>query len=335
MEKRNDKIDRLITGYLEGKLTNREYKELMNFLMESPANLAYFDKYRFAWEPEENTESSRAWGELQTAILRRQDLETSLSRGLRFPRQLLKYAAVIFLGLMLGAVLVGGYFVKQSMEQIPIALSAPAGEKSFLLLPDSTKVWLNGGSTISTMPGFGIMNRKVSLTGEAYFEVTHDHHRPFVVSTDRVRVKVLGTKFNISSYPGQDLVETTLREGSIELSSVEAGQFGSFVMKANEVAVYNRQTRTITRQIGDVETRIAWKDHELIIENEHYLRVFRKLENWYGVSIHLENSPAYEPNYSMTIKTESLREILDLISLITPIDYQIEGEEVILEFKQP
>ncbi len=94
---------------------------------------------------------------------------------------------------------------------------------------------------------------------------------------------------------------------------------------------------TLKLHVGttNVETIMAWRNNQLIIENENYLNVFRKLENWYGVKFNFENSPKTEPNYSMTIKTESLREILELMSIISPIKYDILGEDVAIKFRQP
>jgi ferric-dicitrate binding protein FerR (iron transport regulator) len=200
-------------------------------------------------------------------------------------------------------------------------------------LSDGTKVWLNGGSSLTTTSNYGLADRSVSLTGEAYFEVSENKRLPFIVTTDQIRIRVLGTEFNISAYPDQELVETTLKEGRIELSPVKKGTFRGFIMRSNEIAIFNRMTSDMQRTKVDVETKIAWKNNQLIMENENYVKVFKKLENWYGVNFRFVNAPANEPDYSMTIKTETLSEILGLISLITPLEYEIKGEDILITYK--
>jgi hypothetical protein len=157
---------------------------------------------------------------------------------------------------------------------------------------------------------------------------------PFIVDAGPLEVRVLGTKFNVSAYLDQELIETILKEGVIQISPTTRGTFREVLMKKSEIAVFDKTTSKMQLGTADVEAKMAWKNNVLIFENEYYLKVFSKLENWYGVKFTFRNSPETAPNYSMTIKTESLREILELISFINPIEYKISGEEVIIEFKQ-
>ena len=332
MEKKKSEIDLLIESYLEGNSSNEDFIRLTEYLSEKPEHIAYFDRHKKEWISR-SERSEKGWLRLKSKIIRLRILEGKLGRKVQFPYRLLRVAGILILGLLIGATLSVGIFFRGNQESNRITFNAPKGEKSVLVLPDSSMVWLNGGSMLTTSRNFGISNRHIELTGEAYFEVTKKRVLPFVVTAGPMKVRVLGTKFNISAYDDQEWIETTLKEGTIELSPTSKGVFNNFILHKDQIAVFDKTTSKIQVSEADVETKLAWKNNQLIIENENYLRVFRKLENWYGVRFTIENIPAIEPNYSMTIKTESLREILELMSIITPIHYEIKGENVKITFK--
>lgn len=332
MEKKQTAIDRLIEKYLNGNMSDEDYIRLTEYLQEKPENMIHFDHYKHEWISRSD-ESEKSWLRLKSKIVRLKVLENKLGRKIHLPYKVLRVASVLVIGLVFGAVISSGILLVRNGGGNPIVFNAPKGEKSVMILPDSSKVWLNGGTVLTANRNFGISNRKIELTGEAYFEVTKNKRLPLIVTTGPMKIRVLGTKFNVSAYADQQLIETTLKEGIIELSPATEGAFRKFIMQKNQIAVFDKTTSKLSVGAVDVETKLAWKNNQLIIENENYLRVFKKLENWYGVKFTFENIPLTEPNYSMTIKTESLREILELISIITPIRYDITGENVTIHFK--
>lgn len=334
MKSQKADIDKLIEAYLGGKLSNEGFVNLKKFISKNSENLSYFDNYKKMWKPGSSPKVDQKWEDLRSKLLRGQILEKQFKPSTRLYQTIFRIAGVLVIGMILGIIINTTFHSLKNNKDRFLVFTAPKGEKSFVLLPDSTKVWLNGGSMITLTPNYGWTNRKISLTGEAYFEVAKNKRRPFIISTEEVKVKVLGTKFNISAYSDQNEVITTLKEGVIELSSISEDAFKAFTMHKNQMAVFDRSTSKMRLSLVDVETIIAWKENQLIIENEHYLKVFKKLGNWYGVSFIFENNPQIPPNYSMKVKTESLREILEIISVITPIHYQIEGNEVHIVFKE-
>ena len=332
MEKKQIEIDNLIEGYLNGILSDDDFIKLTEYIQEKPENLIHFDHYKHNWISQTD-ESKKSWLRLKSRIARLTILEKRIGGQVLLRKSILKIASVLVIGLIIGAVVSSGMLLVRNKRGNPIVFNAPKGEKSMIVLPDSSKVWLNGGSTLTANRNFGLSNRKIELTGEAYFEVTKNKRLPFVVTAGPMNIRVLGTKFNISAYAGNEIIETTLKEGIIELSPATKGVFRKLILHEDEMAVFEKSTSRMHVGEVDVETKLAWKNNQLIIENESYIRVFKKLENWYGVKFILENTPMTEPNYSMTIKTESLREILELISIITPINYEIKGEDVTIQFK--
>ena len=122
---------------------------------------------------------------------------------------------------------------------------SPVGSQTKIILPDSTVVWINSGSSLKYNQAFGKKDRVVALTGEGYFEVTKDKSKPFIVHTDSLNVKVLGTVFNVRAYNDDANVIVNLIEGSVNVSLPKMESAGYFSMKPNEKLVFNKQTKKI------------------------------------------------------------------------------------------
>lgn len=205
----------------------------------------------------------------------------------------------------------------------------PEGQKSKVILADGTQVWLNSGSILTVPMGSGY-NRRVQLSGEAYFDVTKDKEVPFLVETKDYSVKVYGTKFNIRTYPDQAESETILKEGSISI----------FTNLNKEVKIVPGQRFLVDSEnkysLSEVDPDIylSWKDNVLKINNEKLQDLLVRMEHWYGVKVQVDSYDRVKDlKYTLTIKTESLREMLDLMNYVTPLNYKIEGESVTLKYK--
>lgn len=240
-----------------------------------------------------------------------------------------KYAAVIAIPLLAVALYFASSHKKSSHD---FAVLTEKGQKSQLLLPDGTKVWLNSASRITYSTGFNEENRQVHLTGEAFFEVKKDAKHVFVVETDQVNVEVHGTAFNVSAYPEEQDIKVSLLNGKVSLTN-QLNQERMLEMKpGSQVAV---SKRTLQWQVYDcnVENESLWTKNMLRFENATAKDVFTKLEHWYGVRIHVEN-PDTAIRYGFTLKSESIAEMLNLINKITPVSYRIDGEEVYIKYKK-
>lgn len=234
-------------------------------------------------------------------------------------------AAILLIPLLIGGVL----FWNTSNNHVTYAqLKAPKGSRIQFTLPDGSTGNLNGGSTLAYATNFN-SKRTVLLTGEGYFKVKKDTKRPFIVQTKYVNVKVLGTQFDVCAYERDHEVTTTLEKGSVEV----------FNKKTSTVAMLSpgQQNRlnvlTGEMQNQDVKTDLytSWKDNMLRFDNAPFGDVIKKMERWYGVTIVLDKSLQHSERYTMTIKTESLREMLLLLKLTTPINYKIKNDVVYIE----
>lgn len=157
-----------------------------------------------------------------------------------------------------------------------IAVTTPLGGTYQVILSDGTKVWLNAGSRISFPSRFVDKERKVLLSGEAYFQVSPDKSRPFRIISKGQQVEVLGTHFNINAYQDEASTKTTLLEGSVKVNN-------SIVLKPNEQSVLTSNNLLVKRVNGSAA--IDWKNGKFIFEDEDLETILRKVSRWYNVQI--------------------------------------------------
>ncbi|QGY43680.1 DUF4974 domain-containing protein [Maribellus comscasis] len=204
----------------------------------------------------------------------------------------------------------------------------PPGQKSNMILADGTRVWLNSGSTLTCFMG-DELNRKVHLEGEAFFDVTKDKKNPFFVETEKYTVKVYGTSFNVRAFKEQVTSEIILEEGAV---SVVTGNNEEIKLKPNQRFYINEENKYQVSAI-DPEYYTCWKDNVLRVNNEELQHLIVRLERWYGVSISIPNFEKVKNlRYTLTIKTESCREMLELMRLVTPFTYTINGENITINY---
>jgi transmembrane sensor len=174
--------------------------------------------------------------------------------------------------------------VKPNREMAMNQLIIPYGKTSELQLPDGTKVFLNAGSQLVYPENFTGKTREVLLVGEAFFDVKHDKQHPFVVQTDAFRVKVLGTRFNISAYPTDNVVETVLAEGKVSMEKNDAGIFEKAIeLSPNQLASFNRTTKETDIKTVDTDNYILWTEGLLKFESTDLCRITKRLERYYNV----------------------------------------------------
>ncbi|MBN1599481.1 MAG: FecR family protein [Bacteroidales bacterium] len=207
---------------------------------------------------------------------------------------------------------------------------APAGQKSQVILPDGTMVYLNSGSAIRYSSFFNKKNRSINLSGEAYFEVTRNPEMPFIINTRDIEVEVVGTKFNVMAYPDDNYIETVVAEGKVSVT--ELHNKTNVLLNANQKATYYKDSRLLVFAGSDPKTYICWKDNILIFDNENFAQIIKKLERWYGVTIYVTGRDSLEDRFTMTIKDESLREVLELIGMTTDIEYTINDKDVKIHY---
>jgi len=165
-------------------------------------------------------------------------------------------------------------------------LVIPYGNQSRVVLSDSTVVWLNAGSRLVYPTLFRDKTREVLLFGEAYFEVAKNPDKPFIVKTSDLDIRVLGTKFNVSNYAEDNVVQTVLKEGSVAVRRIGAGLFEKdIVMVPNQMVAFNKTTSEIKVQEVDTDYYTLWTKGLISFEEIEFVRVIKRLERFYNISI--------------------------------------------------
>lgn len=205
-------------------------------------------------------------------------------------------------------------------------ITVPDGKRFSVKLPDSTKVWLNAGSSLRYPLRFGKSDRSVEASGNVYFEVTKDPVRPFIVHTPVMKTEVLGTAFEINTYGDRHIVSTTLVEGSVRVSI--AGY--SAVIRPDQQFAYNTEDGKTSVQPVDAAALVSWKEGILRIDNEPLEIMFRKLERWYGVGIKNETEISNERFFQGEFTKENLRTAMEVICANLGVSYTIKNDSVFI-----
>lgn len=223
-------------------------------------------------------------------------------------------------------------------------------QKKTIWLPDSTRVVLNSKTSLHIDKDFGKDNRIVSLTGEAFFDVTHNPRKPFIVRTNACKIKVLGTAFNVKAYPGETTSETSLLRGSIELT-IKNDDNRKFLLKPDEKAiVFNKNIvindgtikpealsgktetiaiKNITKGIDKEDiAETAWTQNRLEMVNEKFSTIQSTLERWFDVRIHFNDEKVKDYQFTATFEDETIEQVLTALKLSYPFKYTIKGRDV-------
>lgn len=198
-----------------------------------------------------------------------------------------------------------------------------------LELEDSTRIWLNAETELRYPVAFGKNTREVYLSGEAYFEVSYDKNRPFVVRTgEGISVKVYGTRFNVNTYD-VERVQTTLVQGKV---GVELLKGEEYVLSPDEMAEYSKSTRKV--EIKEVDTYLytAWKDGKFVFENETMEEIMERLCRWYDCEVFFATERGRQSRFTGIItRFEQLSDVLYLIGETTEVDFEIKGNTIVIK----
>ena len=240
-------------------------------------------------------------------------------------------AAAILVLVFLAGIGFGDDFLKTQTVAPYTKIIAPVGNKTQVVLPDSTYVWLNSGSELSYPSNYSAKNRIVSMKGECFFDVVKDPEHPFIINISKFKIKVFGTRLNVNEDNSKDMANVTLVSGKVQVLNLQDKLIS--VLMPGQQLMFNGG-KYYLKKAENIQALTAWLNNMLIFDNQPFEEVIHYLENWYGVKIELDKKLYYRHNYTFKVKTESLKEVMELVSIITPIQYNIEGEMVIIKYKR-
>lgn len=318
---KNNRVSKIIRQFLGNRFSKETEEKVQRWIIEE------------GHSPEKEKASLEYWDTLDVKpdtatyqALKRVNQRTGFAdRKTTIPlrRRLLRIAAVVIPAL----VLAGGIYYFSQQEQM-IQVVTAYGETKQIMLPDSSEVWLNSGSTFQYPSTFKKGTRHVSLEGEAYFSVKKDVSKPFIVSTNQLSVKVLGTEFNVKAYLDDNKTIATLNTGKIEVNTVSDQ---SRILKPNEQLTYNNKTAHI--DIAEVQANdiSAWTNGQLFFTDASFTEILQTLERRFGVSF--ETSPnigGSEQGYTVKfLKDDNLEQMLNVLEdVVGGFSYQKDGNKI-------
>lgn len=207
-----------------------------------------------------------------------------------------------------------------------ITASVKAGSKSEVVLPDGTKVQLNGESAI-VCDVDSRDHRTVTLSGEAFFDVAKDPERPFRVQVSDMLIEVLGTSFNVNAYD-PDVVETSLITGKVKIKGRNLAE--EYSLNKGDKAVYRRSDGSVTISKADIHLATGWLDEYLIFDSMPLEEVIRKVERWYGVDIEMRCTTSGDDRLSGSFRHENIHNVMESLSIQYKFSYEINKDRIII-----
>jgi len=324
--------------YLQGNCTETEFKQLLLWIREDSLNASDRGMIKDVWNefepdagPVERIKYTRVLDKIHHHININQNSNQSIIHKASAKDRILSIMTRAAAILLLPVVTLLFYTNLSEKDRYAdnsndLEVEAPSGSQMHIELGDGTKVWLNHGSRLKYPFRFKGENRKVFLTGEAYFEVAHNAKVPFIVGTTLLEVKATGTAFNVCAYSGDDNVETTLVEGKVILYESETNHEIK-ALSPGECLKFETQKNTFTLESEHTEKNTAWKDGMLVFKNERVEDVAKKLARWYNVEVEIANEKVKDFTFTATFMDETLPQVLELMTLATPVRYELTLRE--------
>jgi ferric-dicitrate binding protein FerR (iron transport regulator) len=372
----NHRINTLLAKKLAGEASSAELTELAELLRSHPEEQYFYEILTNWWESGSGVDrkTEETGDEHFDRIIhqlppRKVETEEPLFPVPHLPRRRIQpwkiwLAAASVTGLLF---LAGRYllFPSATTAQSENVIVAQRGTKSKLLLPDGTQVWLNSDSRIIYANSFNDTIREVRLEGEAYFDVVKDVKRPFIVHTSGINIRVLGTAFNVKSYPQEPTIEATLVRGLIEVEKNNQPQSSRILLKPNEKLVYNKQMdqlqsasnpaavhsgteqtaasvakpetiliSTLPRNLSDsVRAETSWVYGKLIFEAERFSELAPRMERWFNIRIRFRDEKVANYRFTGVFQDENIGDALHALQLTASFTYTETGNEIWIDKK--
>jgi len=321
-----------IIHFLDGNSTKKEWIELQK-LLQNADNKKELEEYEGIWNAAEILGSKKnidaSWKKLENNLNTNTYQKRKLSNS-----PFLKIAAIFIVAFGLGILF--NYYtsnyksLKTALNNTKIQI--PLGSKSNITLPDGTKVWLNSGSSIQYSNDFIQNTREVFINGEAFFNVTDNKNVPFIVHTSHINIKVHGTSFNIKSYENENIIETTLIEGLIEITGKNKNSSKSIFLKPEYKASFNKESNKL--EIKNIKPEMylytSWIDNKFVFNNESLKSLTTRLERWYDLEIEIKNNELFNLRFSGTFTNETAEQAIHALKLSSTFNYSIAKNKVII-----
>lgn len=334
-------MEHLIAKYLREELTLEEQHELSKWLQSDEKNAETLKRLHAYWHYHKDSLDAE---ELEVRIrlhkMMQQEVGMSTARHKTGRRMLYGVAASVTI---ICSLVFGLYQYKSAFKAEPRQLTRTLiekvslpGQKITTLLPDGTRVKLNADSKLIVPASFEDETREVTLIGEAFFDVTHDESRPFLIHTGDVFTKVLGTSFNVRAYPDEKNIQVVVESGKVSVVSTnDVHQRREAFLSPLEMVTYYKSGKVVKGKVDDPAYYLSWKENIIYLHNAKWQEIETTLERWYGKRISVSGKPNVEKGYTGTFEELSLESVLDRMSYSLNFEYEFDknGEDIFIIFK--
>jgi len=370
-----DRFIVLLARQLAGTIDPNEQVELEKILRSNPDLRLRADMFYGMWEQEKNKSAS---GEIDEAFMRHllrfksdflpeddhtfftfQTEQTSVKKSytIFFNRRKPMLAAGLVVTILISAFFIftqGQRNNQVKAEQISSVITK-YGNKTKVSLPDGSQVWLNAGSRLDyTNSNFNQSLREVKLSGEAYFDIAHKEGKPFIVRSGNMRIRVLGTKFNVKAYPEEQNIETSLIKGSVEIT-IKDRPDDKYILRPNEKLVVSnegltRKSATINQTKlntsgednadivalkkvdysvnENIVIETAWVENKLVFHSEKFSDLAKKMERWYDIQIRFRDTDKAAYRFTGIFTTETIQQALQAMQVVHSFQF-VKNDNII------
>lgn len=363
----------LLDKHFKGLLSDKDQKELDFWVKSSAENRILLQEIEadlqngLSFPGDFSSDKQAVWQKIQDRI--------NIPELNVFSRKRL-YRAVAAVAIpLLFVSFASGWFVQKAVQYSAdssayTVIISPKGQRTQVVLPDNSKVWLNSNTTIKYPSNFNQKDRRVYIDGEAFFDVTHNQSKPFIVNTTAFNIKVYGTTFNVSAYKLDNTIETTLVKGKISITGIKINgeKASEIILKPNESfkfikneqledkklkaelnsssesAHVNKTTSAVSSESElpqvvlahnvNVEPIIGWKEGKLFFDNETFESLSTKFERRYDVKIYFEDKRVANLKYTGVFEKENINQALDALKLTTPFEYKMNLKEIYIRYQK-
>jgi len=337
-------LDQKIANHLSGNSTQKDEQDIKSWINESSKNKNHYLELKKFWQERSAdikliNHENKKW-DIWRTYQDKKDHQSPTNRWNLTNVVFWSVAAVIIL------ILVPTFLLKlnttQNIESIELPVnrllvkSNPPGQKSQFQLPDGSKVWLNAESTLSYNEYFSDSMRLLSLDGEAFFEVKRDTIRPFYVEMDGLRVRVLGTEFNVNAYKENPDIVVALVKGSVKLSIGNLDKEEVMLSPGYAISYLKGIDTHETIKLSDnplfSKKYISWKEGVIAFDGQNFDEFIKEIKRWYAVDVTVKGTPPENWQIRASFENEYLNNILDAISFNKDFSYELNNESLKIIF---
>jgi ferric-dicitrate binding protein FerR (iron transport regulator) len=330
-----ERIKYLFKQYLNNTCTRKEFDEFFSYINEAAHNELIRELIKKAYEETRQPGSFLTYvDELGNLVVTKPNWnEQSLTTAKPAKKKRLILAmAVVVIALVAGV----GWFMTRPLSKQPLAAIKGLAKKMtgrseyrYMLLPDSTQVWLNAASTLEYPQQFATGKREVYLTGEAYFDVKHADKQPFLIHTGKVTTMVLGTAFNINAYPGRENIIVSVSRGKVRVNYNEKEM--AVLTQGQQVKVSNTSNTVVQKKMAITEAA-PWQQGNLQYDDETIRDIVADLERNYDVTIQVQSETLANERITTSFRREiGIENALKVICNLTDTRLKLENNKYVIQ----